>query len=391
MDHTPYRIAMMMELETGFSRHFDVYTGAHRYAEEHGWHVVIDEFAEYTLAEIGDDDRPYDGVIARANEELAEHAQSAGMPLVNVWLNSPVVGRVTSVYPDYAAAGRLRAEHLLSRGVTRFVMVYGDVEAHRLERDGFIRALDAAGYGCEAIAVTNDVANTIEAWRGIERVMDHLIKECEPPIGVFCGSEMVGRLLAQRCETHGLAVPEDVAIIAGHNEAAFVERPSPSLTSVDVGHERVGYEAARLLHRMIDGQAPPTRPVRLPPVGVVARESTDFQVVQDSVVEEALKYIADHYQRRIGPNDVAGAVGVQTRTLQNRFNKALGWPVATEIRRVRIERAKRALTDSDRLVTDIAEEVGYPNPMRLYEVFRRELGVSPSEYRKQRQSVAAPD
>lgn len=378
----------MLELETGFSRHFDVYGGAHLYAEQTGLQVVIDEFAEYTLADLDRDGAwPYHGVIARTNGDLADHAERLGMPLVNVWLNSPAADRVTSVYPDYESAGRLRAEHMLSRGVCRFVAVLADIEAHARERCGFRQALSAAGHDCETIQVTNNVAHVIEAWRGIERVMDHLITRCAPPIGVFCGSEFVGRLLAQRCETHGLAVPEDVAIVAGHNESAFVERPSPSLTSVDVGHERVGYEAARLLHRLIEGHAPPTRAVLLPPAGVVARESTDFQVVDDAVVEQALKFIAEHYQHRIGPDDVADAVGVQTRTLQNRFNKALGWPVATEIRRVRVERAKRALTDSDRLVADIAEEVGYPNPMRLYEVFRRELGVSPSAYRKQRQAA----
>jgi LacI family transcriptional regulator len=75
----------------------------------------------------------------------------------------------------------------------------------------------------------------------------------------------------------------------------------------------------------------------------------------------------------------------ETRTLQLRFRKVLNRPIAAEIRRVRIERAKRELTQSERRLSEIARDVGFGEPMRMYEVFRRELGVTPSDYRKQRQ------
>ncbi|MCE9562070.1 MAG: helix-turn-helix transcriptional regulator [Planctomycetes bacterium] len=71
--------------------------------------------------------------------------------------------------------------------------------------------------------------------------------------------------------------------------------------------------------------------------------------------------------------------------MQNYFRKILDRPVATEIRRVRIERAKRELAQSKRPLAEIAREVGFGDSLQLYEVFRRELGVTPSEYRIQRQ------
>ncbi|MGE3316532.1 MAG: helix-turn-helix domain-containing protein, partial [Planctomycetaceae bacterium] len=89
--------------------------------------------------------------------------------------------------------------------------------------------------------------------------------------------------------------------------------------------------------------------------------------------------------RRIGPDDVARAAGSETRTLQNRFRNFLGRPIASEIRRVRIERAKRELTQSKRPLSAIARDVGFGEAMRMYDVFRRELGVTPSAYRRQRQ------
>jgi LacI family transcriptional regulator len=152
-----------------------------------------------------------------------------------------------------------------------------------------------------------------------------------------------------------------------------------------MGYERVGYEAARLLHQLMDRKQPPGEPILLPPQGLVVRASTDFCVCEDELVAAALAFISKNSHRRIGQDDVSRAVNAETRTLQLRFRKVLNRPIATEIRRVRIERAKRELTQSDRSLAAIAHDVGFGEAMRMYEVFRRELGTTPSDYRKQRQ------
>jgi LacI family transcriptional regulator len=115
---------------------------------------------------------------------------------------------------------------------------------------------------------------------------------------------------------------------------------------------------------------------------LVVRESTDFFAVDDPIVARALAYIAAHSHRPIGPDDVAKAVSVELRTLLNYFRKALNRPIAAEIRRVRIERAKRELTQSTRPLAAIARDVGFGSLQRFYEVFRRELDIGPNEYRK---------
>jgi LacI family transcriptional regulator len=133
------------------------------------------------------------------------------------------------------------------------------------------------------------------------------------------------------------------------------------------------------------GQPPPPEPLRLAPHGLVVRESTDFFAVEHPVVAAALAYIAAHSHRRIGPDDVARAVKTETRTLQNYFQQAIQRPIATEIRRVRLERAKRELVQSNRSLAALARAVGFGTSQRFYEVFRRELGLAPSTYRQQRQ------
>jgi LacI family transcriptional regulator len=117
--------------------------------------------------------------------------------------------------------------------------------------------------------------------------------------------------------------------------------------------------------------------------GLVVRESTDFFAVDDPLIASALEFIASKSHQAISPDDVARAVSTGSRTLQRRFRKYLNRPIAAEIRRVRIERAKREITQSDRPLSEIAIDVGFGEAMRMYEVFRRELGVTPSQYRKQ--------
>ena len=153
-----------------------------------------------------------------------------------------------------------------------------------------------------------------------------------------------------------------------------------------MGFERIGHEAARLLDRLMDGDTPPAEPILLPPQSLIVRESTDFLAVEDKLIAAALTFIAVNCHLPIGPGDVAAAVSTGKRTLNRHFEKYLDRTVVAEIRRVRIERAKRELAESHHPASKISRDVGFGPPMRMNEVFLRELGITPGEYRRQRQS-----
>ncbi len=380
----PRRVAIQLDLALPYKRHAELFAGTQEYAQEHGWESILDEYIEDTLPAGRVKSIPYDGIISRATRELAERTALLGIPVVNVWRSSPVRDRLPSVYSDFEAIGRLRAEHLLSRGFQRFAGLTSTTFAHKLEMKSFRSVLADAGHSCPVATVPLPGGN-VARWRKTEQVIATCMESWQPPIGVYVGSDGVGRTLAQVCLRHGWRVPEDVAIIAGENEETLCNNPRPSLTSVELGHRRIGYEAARLLDRLMDGEEPPAEPILLPPVGLVVRESTDFFAVDDPLVAEALAFIAAKSHLPIGPSDVAEAVITELRSLQRRFRKYLDRPIADEIRRVRLERAKRELTQSKRPVAEISRAVGFGDTMRMYQIFRRELGVTPSDYRRERQ------
>jgi LacI family transcriptional regulator len=252
-------------------------------------------------------------------------------------------------------------------------------------------AAGEAGFATRTERFPQNPWRDVAAWRKTEQALRRCVAAWQPPIGVYVADEGVGRMTVQECHRRGLRVPEDVAIIAGQNEETLCAHPRPTLTSMEIGFERVGYEAARRLHRLLDGEPDRPGPVLIPPIGLIVRETTDFFAVDDELVAAALQFIAGSSHRPIGQDDVSRAVKAQTRTLQNRFRRALGRPIAAEIRRVRIERAKRELAHSRRSLADIARDVGFGVSTRMYEVFRRELGVTPSAYRRASRVNAGPE
>lgn len=385
MQSKPWRVALMLDLEWPYKRHASIFAGTQRYAEEQGWHSIIDEFAHDTLPTRRTKAIPYDGVIARANTQLVARATHLRIPVVNVWPSSPVWDSVPGVFADFEASGQIQAEHLLSRGLRNFAAVVAfKNRGQQLELRQFHRTIEENDLSCITVKMPQSHSRNLRTWQKTKGLIAAWMDKWQTPIGVMVGYEDCGRLIVQMCHERGWRVPQDVAIIAGQNEETLCEFPRPSLTSIEFGYENVGYESGKLLQSLMEGGNRPAAPVRVPPQGLVIRESTDFFAAEDELVAASLEFISANSHRHIGQDDVSRAVNAETRALQLRFRKILDRPIVAEIRRVRIERAKRELAQSKRRLSDIAHDVGFGKAKRMYEVFVRELGVTPTEYRKQR-------
>jgi LacI family transcriptional regulator len=378
------RVAVMLELGWPYRRHMDVFLGTQRYAQARNkWECVVDEFADRLLRPGGSG---YDGIIARADTRLAERARRAGIPLVNVWHNSPAE-YVSAVFPDYNRAGALAAEHLLGRGLRRFVCVmHRPYRTHRTLLQGFHNTLNAAGYECTVCAAgTGHVARGERTWARFQVTLDRWLASWQAPVGVFVAfNDFTARYLVSACRQAGRRVPEEVAVVVADNDLPICLQPPPSLTGIDLQYERVGFEAARLLDRLMKGGRPPAAPVRVSPTGVVGRQSTDFFATDDDLVVAAMRFIAGHLAEPIGVGRVAAAVHASRRTLERRFREAAGRSVFAEVRRLRLERAQRMLLDTDLPIKQIARSSGLGSNMQMYQVFMRFLGTSPSNFRDSR-------
>ena len=206
----------------------------------------------------------------------------------------------------------------------------------------------------------------------------------KPPLAALVTLDNFCRYLADACLRRGLRIPEDVALIGFGNEPLTCARPEPSLSSFDLGYERIGYESAALLDRLMDGEPAPQSPIWLEPKELVLRRSTDIYVVNDPLVAVALRYIAEHSHEGIRIEDVAAHSHATVRSLERHFREALGRTMMDEIARLRLQRAKRLLVESDEQIKHVASNCGFRTVRHFNWAFVRAEGMSPGDYRRRR-------
>ena len=131
------------------------------------------------------------------------------------------------------------------------------------------------------------------------------------------------------------------------NDAVFCDLSDPPLSSIDQDLERIGYDAAALLERLMRGEPPPNGPVLVPPRGVVTRRSTDAIAIDDPAIAAALRYIRLHACRDITIDEVASEAAVSRRVLQRQVKEILGETPHDMILNVRLERLKHLLAETD--------------------------------------------
>jgi signal transduction histidine kinase/DNA-binding LacI/PurR family transcriptional regulator/AraC-like DNA-binding protein len=98
------------------------------------------------------------------------------------------------------------------------------------------------------------------------------------------------------------------------------------------------------------------------------------------VVRRAMAHIHSCYADRLTRSDLAAHVHVSERHLDRCFRHEIGVPPITYLNRYRIQRAKSLLEMEGSSILDVALAVGFSQASYFSRVFRRETGVSPSEY-----------
>ena len=104
------RVAVMIDLAWSYKYHVEVYAGCHQYAAEARWDCTNSQFADQAIKP-GPGESPYDGILGRIEGKAANKAKIAGVPVVNVWMNSPARVALPNVFVDFEAVGAMAARH----------------------------------------------------------------------------------------------------------------------------------------------------------------------------------------------------------------------------------------------------------------------------------------
>jgi AraC-like DNA-binding protein len=106
-----------------------------------------------------------------------------------------------------------------------------------------------------------------------------------------------------------------------------------------------------------------------------------YQAHGDPVVGPALRLLHADPAHRWTLESLAAKTGVSKANLVRRFTSLVGRPPMTYLRELRLTLAADLLREPDVTLAAVARQVGFSTPFALSTAFKRERGISPSEYR----------
>lgn len=325
------------------------------------------------------------GIVAGVNTTaLARSLVHCRRPVVNI---SAVLRQVKlpRVGVDNDLVGQLAAAHFLERELRHFAFIGPFDHLFSTERRlAFCREIKRAGYDVNCFDLHHQRPfDPLGRWSNLGPAVGRWLHGLTKPSGLFVPNDLWGMQISEACRLAGLRVPEDVALLGVDNDDLYCELTRPPLSSIVIPADRIGFEAAALLERLLNGAKPPAEPLLLPPSGVAARRSSDVLAIDDPDVVTAVRFIREHPHLQLRVADVARHVSIGRRTLERRCHSALGHGLGDEIRRSHLERARRLLTETNISIESLAVHAGYSHARHMAVAFRKELGLSPTAYRRQ--------
>ena len=333
-----------------------------------------------------------DGVIARVDTvRQMNWLLRLKVPVVEVRgrLDSVKFPRITI---DDKAVAEMAAQHLLTRGLRHFAFCgFAGADFSHRRRDYFNTAIRAAGYTVhiyESPALPRGASTTdIEtAAASQERKVGDWLSRLPRPAGLLACNDVCGRQVLHICHTLDLPVPDHLAVIGVDNDEILCDLAEPSMSSVILPTERMGYQAAELLANMMNGMEAPRHELLVPPIGIMKRRSTDA-VVDDACVAAALAFIREKACTNIKVDDILDHLSenkllVSRSTLDRRFQITMGYSPKHQILEARMERVRQLLLDTTCSLEQIASLSGFADAPQLSTAFKRHTGQAPGDFRR---------
>ncbi|MUV36797.1 Sensory transduction protein LytT [Lentibacillus sp. JNUCC-1] len=101
------------------------------------------------------------------------------------------------------------------------------------------------------------------------------------------------------------------------------------------------------------------------------------------IIQQVLDYIHNHFDARLTLGDIAEDIHVNHAYLSRKFNEELEVSFPHYLNQYRIEAAKRLMNEKPFLsIAEVSEQCGFNSQHYFSQLFKKELGVNPSAFRK---------
>lgn len=325
-----------------------------------------------------------DGIIARvSSKEMAQELKELHIPTVNVSGVHVEEADFPKITTDMKAGATLALEHFMHRGFRSFA--YFSLKGLSYiapQRDAFVAAAAAKGLSCSVYELQRQFGAEPD-WSTNHATILQWLGKLTLPVAILVWNASCARAVIFAAQSGGMMVPEEVAVLSGADDDLLCEYVQPPVSGIVVDARKIGYEAAATLHQLIQGRSRRKKELRIPPLGIEARQSTDTLAIRDTALVKALSFIRQNASSPIQVNDVAEVSGLSRRVLERRFAETLGRSPAAEIRRCHIDRAKKLLQETRQPIPEVAEAAGFCSPEHFSTYFKTTVGKTPLQFRKE--------
>jgi len=391
-----YRITLLFNANKAYDRQIIKGIGEYLQATQCDWDIFFEEDFCTNLENIHD--WIGDGIIADLdNPEIESLVSDLSIPVIGIggsYENEKNYPDVPYIATDNVNLVNTAFHHLKDKGLEHFAF-YGLPEDNKTrwasEREkAFNHIVNREGYYS---SVYRGHRTAPQTWQyDMNRLADWL-QSLPTPIGIIAVTDARARHLLQLCDHLNLMVPDQIAIIGIDNEELTRYLTRVSLSSVGQACKSMGYSAAQLLHKhLVELESPDvneagqTKDVKyprilVPAVEVFERQSSDFQAIKDPYVIKAMHYIRNNAYNGIKVDQVLDSLRISRSNLEIRFKEERGHSVHQEIHNSKLKRACELLASTDISIADVPVLCGYPSLQYMYTVFKKDIGITPKDYR----------
>ena len=373
------RVVLLLETSRAFGR--QLISGVARYSRLNGPWLFYKEPIDLKSSIPHLTGWKPDGIIMR-DTLITKELLKLKIPTMFAPHASEYPRNIPLVITDCSSIAKMASDHFIGKGFKNLAFCgYDSINWSEQRKSYFNRFNDEAGLRTyNYVSIKRFRPND---WEKEQQHVCRWMKGLPKPIGIFACNDDRGLHILEACKLMSLKVPEEIAVIGVDNDLMVCEFGDPPLSSIALNTESAGFEAARLLDKMMSSRRKVRgRKIIATSSHIIQRQSSDILAVNDKEVAQAIQFIKDNAKNKILIKDMLGTIGIGSRALEKKFRNTIHRTIHNEIQQVRTESISKLLVETDLPISEITSFYNFTDVEHISRFFKKEKGMSMRDYRK---------